>query len=367
MNQDKLRLLFKLQEHPMAPAVQLAKEVQISPPTAKAWLDSLKKEQVYIGVQPNLRVRRLGLEIDDFLLEVDSYNALVKIEQFCEKHPYTLYRARVFGGSSQGIMVQFRQPDKARKHLEDALEILKERGYIKNIRELPTLNPVYGSTYTRPRLEAWDPKRMVWVFDWDEWWKKESTKSNRTIEEIEDAKGRIPLDKLDAKILEMITRDARQKNTEIIESIGLDKSQMGIQQDFSKRLKKLNEAVESYRVFINWNHFDVYNTPLIIANADKEITEQLIRKLQMGEFPFGSSIRQTKTGFVWSARMPSAHFSELISLVWKISIDYELLIIDYKNSQRYALWAETFDPEQNDWKADREFCLEKPLMSIDIL
>ncbi|MBD3406046.1 MAG: hypothetical protein GF411_07980 [Candidatus Lokiarchaeota archaeon] len=351
----------------MAPAVQLAKEVDISPPTAKAWLDSLKSEQVYIGVQPNLRVRRIGLEMDDFLIEVDSYKAVRKIEQFCEKHPYTLYRARVFGGSNQGVIMQFRQPDEAREHLEEALEILKTKGYAKRIRELPTLNPVYGSTYTRPKLDAWDPNKMTWNFDWDAWWRKKTEVLDRKEKERENAKGLIPLDKTDAKILEVITLDARKKNTEIIEEIGLDKNKMGVQQDFSKRLKKINQAVESYRVFINWNHFDVYNTPLIIAEAEQEVTEKLIERLQMGDFPFGSSIRQTTTGFVWSARMPSAHFSELVSLVWKISTSYELLIIDYKNSQRYGLWAETFDSTKNDWKTDREFCLETPLQTIGVI
>ena len=107
MNTDKLKLLLALQEDPVAPAAELAKQVGVTPPTARAWLDSLRDDKVYVSVQANILGRRLGLETDDFLLKVDSYDSLEKIEQFCEAHPYTSYRARVFGGDDHGIMVQF--------------------------------------------------------------------------------------------------------------------------------------------------------------------------------------------------------------------------------------------------------------------
>ena len=367
MNTERLKLLFALQEQPIAPASTLAKQIGVTAPTARAWLESLLKEQVFVGVNANLRSRRIGLELDDFVLQVTSHNALEKIEEFCEAHPYTSYRSRVFGGNTRGIMLQFRQPDAARPHLLEAFDVMKRNGLISEVRELPTLNEEYGSSFTRPRIEAWNPDTMGWKFDWNKWWsacpkKIQSKQKTQTMD-----KELVPLDELDVRIIQEISMNARRKNIEIIEALGLDKTAPGIQQKVSSKLKRLSEeVVESYRLYINWTHFDVYNMPIIIAQAEEDVTDRLIAYLSASKFPFASSIRKIESGFIWSARLPSAHLSELLSLVWKITKSHEILIIDYKHSQVYGLWAETFDPDTNSWKNDREFCLISPLKSIGL-
>ncbi len=366
MNTEKLKLLLALQEDPVAPAATLAKQVGVTPPTARAWLDSLRDEKVYVSVQANILSRRIGLEMDDFLLKVDSYDSLEKIEKFCEAHPYTSYRARVFGGDDHGIMVQFRQPDEARKHLLDAFELMKKKGIITHIRELPTLRREYGSSITRPRLDSWNPEKMAWEFDWAAWWSNIpddlKSKDEKPVEEMS-----VSLDQLDVQILQHIHMNARRKNTDIIESMGLDKNTPGVQQKISAKLKRLKEEViDSYRVFINWTHFDVYNTPLIIANADSRTTDKLIRHLSSSNFPFGSSIRKISDGFVWSAQLPSGHLSELVGLIWRISESFEVLILDFKHSQIYGLWADAFDGDSNTWRIERDFCYDSPLNSIGL-
>lgn len=367
MNTEKLKLLFALQEQPVAPASILAKQIGVTAPTARAWLESMMKDQVYVGVHANLRFRRMGLELDDFVLQVTSHEALEKIEQFCWNHPYTSYRARVFGGNTQGIMLQFRQPDAARPHLLKAFDVMKRNGFISNIRELPTLNEEYGSSFTRPRIEYWNPDKMVWDFDWDKWWAacpKKFQSKPKTPPKLDEL---VILDELDVKIIQEISINARRKNIEIIEALHMDKTEPGIQQKISSKLKRLSEeVVESYRVYINWTHFDVYNMPIIIADAEEDETDRLISYLSTSKFPFASSIRKIKSGFIWSARLPSAHLSELVSFVWKLTKKHEILIIDYKHSKVYGLWAETFDGKTNSWKTDREFCLDKPLKSIGL-
>jgi DNA-binding Lrp family transcriptional regulator len=367
VNTEKLKLLFALQEQPVAPASVLAKQVGISAPTARAWLESLKKEQVFVSVHANLRSRRIGLELDDFVLQVNSFDALRKIETFCESHPYTSYRARVFGGNIQGIMVQFRQPDTARVHLLKAFEVMKKKGLISKVQELPTLNEEYGSSFTRPRIDAWDPEKMGWDFDWDDWWATAPKKIQPRPMKQADLNEKIPLDELDVRVIQEISMDARRKNIEIIEDLGFNKNEPGMQQKISSKLKRLSEdVVESYRVFINWTHFDVYNMPIVIAEAEEEVTDRLITHLATSKFPFASSIRKIASGFIWSARLPSAHQSELLSLVWRITKRHEILIVDYKQSQVYGLWAEAFNPETTSWRNDREFCLETPLSVIGL-
>lgn len=366
MDTQRLKLLFALQENPIAPASVLARQIGVSAPTARAWLESLKEEHVFVGVHANLRARRLGLEMDDFLLHVESHDALQQIEKFCEAHPYTSYRARVFGGETQGIMLQFREPDGARTHLLRAFDVMMASGLVRSIRELPTLGVEYGSTFTRPRLDAWSPEKMAWDFNWEEWWAS-CPKTAEPSSESYDDELTVQLDALDVRILQEIGTNARRKNIEIIDSLGMDKNEPGIQQKISARLKRLSEeVVADYRVYINWTHFDVYNTALIIARADDDVTNRLISYLPKNNFPFSSSIRKISTGFVWSARLPSAHLSELITMVWRIANNYEVLIIDYKHSQVYGLWADAFDAEVNSWRTDREFCLDRPLGAIGL-
>jgi len=234
VNTERLKLLFALQEQPVAPASVLAKQIGVSAPTARAWLESLKKEQVYVSVHSNLRSRRIGLELDDFVLQVTSHKALEKIEKFCWNHPYASYRARVFGGNVQGIMLQFRQPNAARSHLLNAFNVMKRNGRISEIRELPTLNEEYGSSFTRPRIEAWNPDKMGWEFDWDEWWAacpkkiQSKPKLQTKVDEL------VPLDELDVRIIQEISMNARRKNIEIIEALGMDKTEPGIQQIISR-------------------------------------------------------------------------------------------------------------------------------------
>ncbi len=369
MNQGMLELLFKLQEMPMAPAKRLAQEIGRSTPTVISWLEKLAAEKVFLGVKPYLRVRRLGLEIYDYLLETTSYDAVVKIEGFCERHPYTLYRARVFGGPLRGMLVQFRQPPAALPHLEEAFRVMTDAGVIKSIRELPTLQEIYGSIHTRPRLDAWDSDRMTWVFDWDSWWASEPATDTQDVKRAETGppeQERLVIDKLDARLLQELTANARQKNIDIIRRLGMNPREGSIQQKVSKRIQRLRGVIDSYRVFINWTHFDVYNTPMLIVQADPSMTERLIAKLREGTFPFSSSIRRIPGGFVWYSRLPSAHLSELVSLIWRISQSYEIFMIDYKCSQTYGLWAETFDEEIGDWRTDRDFCLDEPLRSIGL-
>jgi len=365
VKKDQLNLLFKLQEKPVAPAAELARDIGVTPPTVRSWLAKLRKERVFVSVPATLQVKRIGLEMYDFMVRVKSHEALTKIEKFCDAHPYTSYRARVFGGGQQGMLLQFRQPATAKGHLEDALGIMKDGCIISDIRELPTLRTEYGSAYTRPKLDAWDSERMVWKFDWDEWWEN----APDDFEDYEKTTGNmdapIEIDELDVQLLEQITKDARQKNIEMIRSIGRDPRESGLQQSVSARIKRLKqEVIDSYRIFINWTHFDIYNTPMLIVNASKCVTNQLIHHLTHSDFPFGSSIRPIEQGFVWSARMPSAHLSELVSLVWKISKSFELLMIDYKHSQMYALWSETWNAKRRTWETDKDFCLDSPINAI---
>jgi len=364
VNHNQLKLLFKLQESPIAPVAQLAREIGVSAPTVRSWLDELRQEQVFVSVPAHLYQDKIGLEIHSFLTTVQSYDAVIQLEAFCDAHPYTSYRGRIFGGSYHGLFLQFREPPEAKGHVLQAFRSMEEGGIISRIRELPSSDNTGKSINTRPNLDAWNPPKMVWDFDWGQWWSNASNESEQHDTKSAEQHEPIEIDALDVQLLQEITRDARRKNTDIIRALGKNPYEKGLQQDVSRRIRRLEkEVVESYRLFINWTHFDVYNTPMVIVEAKNDQVEKLMQHLKNSKFPFGSSIRRIEDGFIWSARLPSAHLSEMVELVWEIGESFELLIIDYKHSQMYALWAETWNDDSQSWKTGKDFCLNNPLQS----
>ncbi|MBD3157210.1 MAG: hypothetical protein GF309_00350 [Candidatus Lokiarchaeota archaeon] len=364
MNRNQLKLLFKLQESPVAPVAQLAREIGVSAPTVRSWLDELRENQVFVSVPADLHEEKIGLEIHSFLVSVRSYDAVTKLEAFCDAHPYTSYRGRIFGGRHQGLFLQFREPSDAKEYVLDALLTMKEKGIVSKIREFPNLSS-WKSINTRPKLHAWNPSQMVWEFDWEQWWNNIRKEPDHHDYESRGAVQAIPIDGFDVQLLQEITKDARRKNTDIIRALGRDPYEKGLQQDVSRRIRRLEkEVVKSYRLFINWTYFDVYNTPMVIAKADKDQVEILMYHLENSVFPFGSNIRRIEGGFIWSARLPSAHLSEMVKLVWEIADSFELLMIDYKQSQMYALWAEAWNETSQSWRIGKDFCLNSPLESV---
>ncbi|NHJ85559.1 MAG: winged helix-turn-helix transcriptional regulator [Asgard group archaeon] len=344
-----LELLIALQEKPLAPASKLAKAINLSTPTVITRLDLLKNGKSYYNVFAHLLPETLELEIVDVLIEINNIEDVEYFEQHvCYNHPYTLFRIRCFG-SFNGLYVQFRIPKNSQPLLITMLEELKKRKRIQSFL-IPKIIPEAKTIYTKSNLANWEANLMRWNFDWDGWLKKlQKIDSNRIFVEKEESI--LPkLDELDIALLQEISTSARRKNTEIMDSLQLNKTEVGLQQKISRKLKFLDkEVVSQYRVFLRWETFEIYNSFYVICECEDSTANKLQNLLIKDPIPFESTFKITEKGYIWYIRCPASHFSNIATIIWQSSSKAHFYYLDYKKSEFYGLWKGAFDSTQHNW------------------
>jgi DNA-binding Lrp family transcriptional regulator len=352
LEERDLELLIALQENPLAPASKLAKEINLSTPTVITRLELLKQDKSYYNVFANINPSTLDLEIIDVLLEIDNIENVGYFEkQICYNHPYTLFRIRCFG-KFNGLYVQFRIPKNSRELLTDLLDHLKKKKKIQNY-IIPDVSLNLQPIYTNANLINWESKLMRWKFNWDSWIQKlEKMDSNELLQPAQKSVLSV-LDELDIALLQEITMSARRKNTELMDSMKMDRNKVGLQQKISRKLKSLNQRIIShYRVFLRWETFEIYNSFLVLCECDKEVKFKLQNLLKNHPIPFESMFKITDNGFLWYLRCPASHFSNVSSIIWDLSKKVKFFYLDYKKSEFYGLWKGAFDSSNHQWSTN---------------
>ncbi|MFX0061681.1 MAG: winged helix-turn-helix transcriptional regulator [Candidatus Hermodarchaeota archaeon] len=353
-----IEILISLQQDPTIKFIELAEILSISAATAANRYYSMV-ERTLNRVIADLEIGKLDLEIIDVFIGSENLTNSCLIENFCEAHPYTLYRSRVFG-SFNGLYLQFRIPIGTKNLLISQLNELKQKSGIK---WFETFSHKYPKISTTMRLENWVPETHSWNFDWDSWEAKldsQKTQAHRTIEEL-DSNNEIllnQLDLLDMHILEELTKGcARRKHVDIIKAIEDKLSPTSPlrnipKQTFSRHFKKLNqEVITGYRLFLDWRTLDMHNSIMFRCVANDQITASFYQTLERYPIPFESTIRKQGDGFFWFIRLPPAQLSDLYNIIWKNVEKLETIIFDYKSSEHYGLWHETFDVKKHKWKS----------------
>ncbi len=350
LSYSDLELLIALQENPLSSDTHLARIVDISQPTASARLKDLKEKVSLYNVHTHLNPEPLEMEICDTILDVPTIEGFTTLETLFDEHPYTLYRSRVFGRTS-GLFIQFRIPRGSLQLIEKLLKILHNKELVSNYKILKRSHNTPSSVYCRTSLVAWNPRTTKWEWESNEW-KNNLSNCPKTIPRKPRKESVLNhLSELDVKLLGELTQDARQRNSEIIRKIGLDANSVGLRQKVSRRMKFLKEnVVRGYRVFLNWEVFDTYHTFAFICKASNADTAQLYNNLEKNPIPFQSSFVVLDGGYYWQVQSPPSHFSSIASIVLEHSKDRELLILDYKSSEIYGLWPDTFDPTNKSWR-----------------
>ncbi len=345
-----MNLLIALQENPLSSDSALANIMGVSQPTATSRLRELKEKVSIYNIHCDLDCDALGLELIDVILDIPNGPALEFCEKICKEHPYTLYRTRQYGKTS-GLFIQFRIPLNSKKYIIDLIELLKEKKIISNFRIPKRSQNAPPTPYSRSKLSAWDPKTMRWEFDWENWIPDLESQSSVFPPFIQTDCILDNLSGMDIHQLSEMTQDARQKNTDIMRKLSYDIYEPGLPQKVSRRLKFLKEkVVTGYRVFLNWEVFDTYHTFAFICKATKEQTAQLYNQLSDKPIPFYSTFTILDDGYLWSVQAPPSHFSNIGKITWDYSEERELLILDYKTSDTYGLWAETYDSLSHSWR-----------------
>jgi hypothetical protein len=236
--------------------------------------------------------------------------------------------------------------------LIDLLEHLKRKKRIQNY-ILPNTSLELLPIYTKSNLANWEARLMRWNFNWDSWIEKLDKMDSKGILQSTQKSVLQNLDELDIALLQEITMNARRKNIELMDSMELDRSTVGLQQKISRKLKSLNQQViAQYRVFLRWETFEIYNSFLVLCECEKETSNKFQNLLKKHPIPFESTFKITDNGFLWYLRCPASHFSNVSTIIWNLSNKVKFYFLDYKKAEYYGLWKGAFDSTNHQWSTD---------------
>jgi len=372
-----IEILLFLQENPIATLSQISEQINLSVSNTSTHLKRLIQKRIFRGVHADFNISALELEIYDFFFTIkEKRNLLLIEEQFSHHHPYILYRTRC-SGKQNGLFVQFRAPKNTLNTIIEVAETLVRKRVIEDYHYLPR-NPDVKALRVKSSLRYWNPAKKTWEFDWALWKEGYRTASHSPslIPKLSSNSILQQLSELDIKLLAELSMDARKKNVEMVQNIGIEEVS-GLMQKVSRRVRFLKErAIEDYRVFLHWPFFDLYQYIAIRGHCNSNISKKIYSYLAAGQgkpsadeaeiyFPFTSLYYLMKDGgFFWYVRAPPSHTSEFLDFIWEVCPDYELYLFDYKTSQIYGLWAEAFDWEKHQWKTSHEFLVGEVLKHI---
>lgn len=336
----------------------LAKRVKMSRTTVAQYLKWLSgehptSEKRYFKVVPDFNEDSLNLQTVDVFFDTPSFDSLSYVEKLCELHPYTKFRARCYGGSSE-VFAQFRIPKGTFKLLNRFLREEKKKGGLHEFRILPTED--IPSLFTIPRLEYWNNDSFTWKFDWNEWIGKPAISGIEEYREPIESK-LDTLAKEDIWILSYLPLGMRRKQRLVIEDLKSEGVTIS-SQDFSRRLRHLKENfIPRYYVHIDIDAFDLYSNVIITAECPKGFTANLRRRLLSNSLPFQSTLKTTDTFMYWYLRMPPSHLSQLLNYLHERVENLRVSMVDHEKSYVYGLWADAFDEEKKSWRTDQDFLL----------
>jgi DNA-binding Lrp family transcriptional regulator len=336
----------------------LAKRVNVSRTTVASytkWMagESKTSDKRYFRVSPDLDESALEMKTVDVLIETPTIDSVEKVETLCDKHPYTKYRARCYGGESK-IFAQFRIPINTSKMLTRFLNEAEKRNDLAGYEILPT--DTDHSLFTTPQLKCWNNSSFTWDFDWDKWAKKSVSKEKPKRPTPSTSKLNL-LKKSDVAILGMLPLGVRRKQRHIMDDLKAEGFEF-TSQEFSRRLRVLKENfITRYHVYLDIDAFDLYSNILITANISSKFSSDLQNRLQKSPIPFRSTLKATDDFMMWYLRLPPSHLSHLLNYLHENVKRLSLSMVDYQKTEVYRLWAEAFNDDSGGWRKDTDFLL----------
>jgi len=336
----------------------LAKRVNMSRTSVAnhlKWLsgEDPTSEKRFYRVVPDLDEDTLGLQTIDVFFETPTLVSMKKVEDLCETHPYTKYRARCYGGESE-VFVQFRIPKGTTSTLRKFLQASKRDGDFKDYRILPTEN--VPSFFSTPRLEYWNIESFTWDFDWSKWLATPFQSGTASSHKQSPSKLDL-LAKKDIQILHLLAKGVRRKQRVIIEELeSLDMPTTS--QEFSRRLRVLKEnIITRYHVYLDIEAFDLYSNVIITADCKPDFSKEILSRLKSNPIPFRTTLKIKDDFMFWYLRLPPSHLSRLLNYLHENVDNLRLSTVDYEKTQVYGLWSDAFIEETNSWRIDSDFLL----------
>ena len=94
-------------------------------------------------VAPLLSYHNLGFEYVAFIIETNTLKQTIKLEKLAPQYPYIQYRARCYGASN-GLLFQFRIPEKSKKNVVEFMNQIVEKKIATNYQILASDQTFYG-------------------------------------------------------------------------------------------------------------------------------------------------------------------------------------------------------------------------------
>jgi len=337
---------------------ELAERVGYSRTTVSKYLRELQGRtkgngRQYFRVIPDLNEKALGLQTVDAFVETSELAVIEDTEALCDEHPYTKYRSRCYGHYS-GVFTQFRVPISKTRKARKILERKQNELAFDNCTVLPTVNT--EPVFTVSKLEHWNVDSFTWKFDWEGWASQDLSGGKQSDRGTTESRLDI-LNKKDFYILTKLGMGARRKQKEIILELEEENIEF-TSQEFSRRYALLEENfIDGYHVFLDRETFDLYSNVILTARCPKEFGAELETRVKSHPIPFRSTLKVKDDFIFWYLRLPQSHLSSLLNYLQQNVDKLTVSLVDYIQSQVYALWAETFDEEKHQWKTDDEFMM----------
>ena len=357
-NEEYLILKHILQE-PILPHSKLAEKVKLSPPTVKKRIEGLLDKDIITSFHAEYHPESVGLESHIFILRVDSIDKYGIVERIVDYHPYLVVRQRCFGGIT-GIFIKVHVPIGSINNFLKFLDYLKESNLVEEIVHSTTIG---RGIKTRIDLTYWDPISTKWLFKWDIW--KKNIDSVDYVPQF-DYFQRISREKpknvirqlkhLDFLILKELVHNPIQKYVLLSKQLNLP------QYTVSRRKRFLSKyVIRNYLVDFDRSFFGLEDELVFKAICSQRAMSKIIYLLQNLDLPYESDFRDTETGFLWKILLPPKDKIELITLLWSLFPDLQIMILD-----PYTTVTKLFNPDNysfmdQSWKDSEDYMVNQVL------
>ncbi len=361
LNTNDLALLLALEENPFITITNLADKLKLSRPTVKKRLENLKDAGMLDKPVALYKPEKIGLERKHIFATVPNRESLEVMEQACDKHPYTKYRARTFGGKF-GIYMQFEIPPNTSNLLNEFFKALKEGDILDDFRILSSTG-LRAVTY--PDLKKFDANNLTWNFSWEKWFKSLNNYTYTIKNQIKPETDFSSYKPIHFSILRDLTSDASIKQKDIKDNFKLSKTEAHRHYKYV-----MDNYVDKVRLMYDRKSFNLTETYIALARIVNNTTRgQIYNQLKENPPPFYVSIDLLEgSNFVMWGNMSPAQANEFAFSIWKTLENVEIHILSTKHggSSIYWFYPNNFDFDKEEWKKSREYMVTKPLKELKI-
>jgi DNA-binding Lrp family transcriptional regulator len=352
-------LLLTLESNPLANYSELADSLNQSWVTVKKRVQNLQKQGIIRNPSVEINNSKLGLDRVNIMVELANFDKVRLIEMFCDLHPYTLYRARVFG-KRFGMFIQFNIPKGSLSLLEESLRLLLDNDILLNFEILDSINQ---RVLTNPDLRYFNIHSLDWDFSWREWLQHLKTIDSGPLPEIESTNELKNIKMLHLELLRKFTENATYKQTEFLSEFDLTKSTASRYYTYV-----MNNLVSKVRFNYDHSKFNLANTYLVvIPNLDEDSYNRFYWNFKKNPPTMKMSLELiSRNSIILWGSMSTKLASEFALLIWKefpMTRIYTLITTD-ESAASYWFYHENFNESTKDWKKDYNYMVQEPLKEI---